>query len=155
MLINNCLKKKSTDRNTLLRHESCHPKKIVKSLPLSQMSRMRHIVNRDYALENMVAKFKQCGYHKELVENHRSKVKMLSRLESFKSKQKVSQKRIPFVSTYSEWSGKKGKIINKHWFIIRDSYRNIEEFDSRPLRSYVVPPVCMIRRSNLTWAPGI
>lgn len=108
------------------------------------MLKVRWIVDRedrvDHALKNMIAQFKQRGYPREVVENHKTRVKTLSRSESFKPKLKTSSKRIPFVTTYSDWSGKIGKIINKYWFIVRDSYKNIEEFKNSPLVFYRRPP---------------
>lgn len=95
---------------------------MIESLPLSQMLRVRCIVVREekveYALENMVNKFLQRGYPRPLIENHKLRVKKLNGSESFRPKNKKSQNRIPFISTYSDWSEKIGMVINKYWFII-------------------------------------
>lgn len=70
---------KSTDRNTLLDYTSCHSRKMVRSLPLSQMLCVRRVVDRDEkidrALMNMVAKFRERGYPRTLVEHHSTRVK--------------------------------------------------------------------------------
>lgn len=45
-------------------------------------------------------------------------------------------RRIPFVSTYSESSPKIGQIIRKHWGILKNSFPQIEDFQSPPVMAY-------------------
>lgn len=94
---------KSTDKNTLLQFKSCHPQKMVKSLPFSQMLRVRRIVDRegkvDSAFADMVKKFREQGYPNNLVEYHKNRVKSLSQVESFRPKTRTTSNRIPFVTT--------------------------------------------------------
>lgn len=134
---------KKTDRNTLLKYNSCHPRKMVKSLPLSQMLRVRRIVDTedrvDKALAEMVTKFKERGYPHTLIELHKKTVRGLKREEALRSKTKKGQSRIPFISTYCDWSERIGRVINKHWYIVQNCHSNIKEFMDRPLLSYRRP----------------
>lgn len=70
--------KKETDRNTLLTFDSCHPRKMSKSLPYSQMLRVRRIVTNEEdlegTLEQMVTGFRERGYPHYLAEEHKQKV---------------------------------------------------------------------------------
>lgn len=69
---------KLTDKNTILKYESCHPKKMIRSLPYSQMLWVCRIVGQekevDLALQRMINNFLQREYLINIVEDHRGKV---------------------------------------------------------------------------------
>lgn len=54
---------KSTDRNTLLRYDSGHPRSMIEALPYSQMLRAKRITDSDEvlatSLDDVEQKFKQ------------------------------------------------------------------------------------------------
>lgn len=90
---------KSTDRNNILLYSSKHPRKMVESLPWSQMITVCKIVSQEktvYArLDKMSEKFIQGGYSKSL-EREKLFAKRVRRLTS---------ERIAFVSTNGPESG--------------------------------------------------
>lgn len=118
---------------------------MVKSLPGSQMLRIKRIVDREErvnkALVEMVTKFKERGYPRELVNQHKTRVDNLTRKQASipRNRGMGEKKRIPFITTYTNWSNRVSGIINKHWSIIQQSHRNIREFQDRPLLSYRRP----------------
>lgn len=135
---------KNTDKNTLLQFDSAHPRRMVESLPYSQLLRVKRITSSDNilntALTEMGDKFRQRGYPKNLISSHMEKIRGLDRSTILKQSKSPSRpeklKRIPFVSTFSEASSHIAKIIRKHWSIITCSYPNIDEFHIPPLMSY-------------------
>lgn len=58
--------RKETDRNTLLKFDSCHPRKMVRALPYSQMLRAKRVEAKVDSLENaldlMTNNFRDRGY---------------------------------------------------------------------------------------------
>lgn len=114
-----------------------------KSLPLSQMLRVKRIVDReektDEALDTMVRRFKERGYPSNLVKQHRTHVQSNTSLsDRIRKKRSVSQ-RIPLVTTYTNWSNRIAGIVNKYWPIIQRCHSMITEFQDRPLMSYRRP----------------
>lgn len=69
------LYRKQTDRNTLLRFDSCHPRKMVKSLPHSQMLRARRVESSGNSLTStldiMTCNFRERGYPLNLITTQR------------------------------------------------------------------------------------
>lgn len=134
---------KPTDKNTLLRYESAHPRRMVNSLPHSQLLRVKKIVSVPTVLEEtlkgMGDKFIQRGYPKSLVQNQISKVQLMGREEVAHGKTSSKLDRIPFISTYGEFGSKIAGVINKHWPIMTNTFPSIPEFQTRPLMSYRRP----------------
>lgn len=77
---------KETDQNTLLYYDSWHPRKMIDSLPFSQMLRAKRIVDVDKTLtdtlDDMEAKFKQRGYPDHLIRRHRKKINNMDRQQA-------------------------------------------------------------------------
>lgn len=137
--------KKETNRNTVLRFDSCHPRKMIQALLFSQMLRARRIVSDEDKIHNtlevMSSDFLQRGYPEHLVTTHRNGVSSMPRyfmLHNQSSKQ--LSKRIPIVSTYKILSPKVSNILNKYWPILGRSFKNIEEFQQPPLPYPPYPP---------------
>ncbi|CAJ0931127.1 unnamed protein product [Ranitomeya imitator] len=129
---------KSTDRNSLLLYQSCHPLATKKSIPISQFHRVRKIVSNDNTckirLDEMETRFTQRGYPKRLLYDCRQ------RLGS--SDDKVFTHRIPFVHTFHPFAYKLHRKIRKHWSLLQTSYPDIPEF-----RTPFLP--CFRKPSNL------
>lgn len=135
------LYQKPTDRNTLLHFKSSHPKRMVRSLPFSQLLRARRIIDVEEKWEATVKKmtvdFEERGFPRPLISEHAEKVQKISKFEARRQKRtKKQMERIPFVSTYTEESSRIGQVINKHWSILKDSFTQIPGFQKPPLLSY-------------------
>ncbi|CAJ0957188.1 unnamed protein product [Ranitomeya imitator] len=131
---------KSTDRNSLLRFNSHHPRNMVESLPWSQMLRVRRIVaddsRLDSRLDEMCLKFLSRGYPVNGVKKHVERAKGTSIAAIREKKIRVREKRIPFVSTFNTASGLMKNMILKHWHILHQGLPDIEEFALPPILSY-------------------
>lgn len=116
------LYKKATDKNTWLWFDSCHPRRMVESLPYSQMLRAKWIVEDDNIVENtltgMPLDFHERGYPKKLIDTQRSKVLKKSRHDLLHAtRQERTMTRINFVSTDNDLSPIITGILRKHWSI--------------------------------------
>lgn len=82
--------KKETDKNTLLKLDSCHPRRMVHSLPYGQMLQEKRIVSRnsetDEMLNTMAKGFCDKGYPQRLVDSHKLKVLGWDRQQLLKQK---------------------------------------------------------------------
>lgn len=137
----------STDlykKATVLKFDSCHPRKMVQSLPFSQMLRARSIVTDENAIEdklqNMARDFRQRVYPRDLMAQQQRRVLSMTRPSVLKGYiHKKAQKRIAFLSTYNNLSHKISNILNRHWPILCQSFSNMEEFKKPSLMSYRRP----------------
>lgn len=77
-LLTMALYKKDTDWNTLLRFDSCHPRKMVESLPYSQVIRAKRIIGEvedmEAALDGMANDFRIRGYPQKLIDDQRQEL---------------------------------------------------------------------------------
>ncbi|CAJ0951767.1 unnamed protein product, partial [Ranitomeya imitator] len=73
--LNSDLYTKTTDRNSLLLYQSCHPMATKRSIPISQFHRVRKIVSDENTcktqLDKMEMKFTQRGYPRKLLQDCR------------------------------------------------------------------------------------
>ncbi|XP_066441337.1 uncharacterized protein [Eleutherodactylus coqui] len=132
---------KPTDRNNLLQYSSCHPPAMMRSLPWSQMLRVRRVVSDEFfddRLEAMCRKFAARGYPQDLLSKQTYRVKQIARTSilSPSKSNKATMKRIPFVSTYGAHSGEICSILNKHWHVLARSHPDIVEFTDPPMMAY-------------------
>lgn len=71
----------------------------------------------------MVRNLRWTGYPNHIVGGHGVRVKLMEREYTLRiSKVKNTQNRLPFGSTYNEWSNTISGIINKHLPIVRESF---------------------------------
>ncbi|XP_075684661.1 uncharacterized protein LOC142652871 isoform X2 [Rhinoderma darwinii] len=135
---------KPTDCNNLLEFHSNHPRKMVRSLPISQLMRVKRIVSdtetSQRSIDTMINKFKTRGYPRRLLKEHRQKIQHVER-DTLLTQQtpKNRQERIQFISTYSDESGQIADIIRRHWPMLGNCLQNIPKFTNPPLFSYCRP----------------
>lgn len=110
---------KPTDRNNLVRYNSHHPRAMLKSLPYSQLLRVKRIVedpNRiTLRLDEMCDKFQKRGYPVPLVAGHRRKVETIGR-DTLLTQKRVrgNEKRLTFFSTFTNLSKQINNVIKKY-----------------------------------------
>ncbi|CAJ0952519.1 unnamed protein product [Ranitomeya imitator] len=128
---------KSTDRNSLLKYDSCHPHHIKRALPKSQHDRVDRIVsNPDTSRlrhSEMSAKFRSRGYP-----DHVLKFKQ----NTLGSDVSLRAPRLAFVSTFHPFNSLINKCILQHWDILKNAYPQVKEFNVKPI-------ICNKRCSNI------
>ncbi|CAJ0920888.1 unnamed protein product [Ranitomeya imitator] len=128
---------KSTDRNSLLKYDSCHPHHIKRALPKSQHDRVDRIVsNPDTSRlrhSEMSAKFRSRGYP-----DHVLKFKQ----NTLGSDVSLREPRLAFVSTFHPFNSLINKCILQHWDILINAYPQVKEFNVKPI-------ICNKRCSNI------
>lgn len=134
------LHRKPTGKNSLLHYQSCHPPGLKKSLPVSQLMRVKRIVSDENTstdrLNEMASKFRQHGYPNHLLQNHISKLADTTRgtlLHGQTTRSNLPDRPV-CVTTYTPVSHKINRILNKHWHILQKGHPS--NFQTRPLMSY-------------------
>uniref|UniRef100_A0A8C5MB09 Reverse transcriptase domain-containing protein n=2 Tax=Leptobrachium leishanense TaxID=445787 RepID=A0A8C5MB09_9ANUR len=129
------LYRKPTDKNSLLRYDSAHPPTLLNSLPRSQLVRVNRVVDlpesRDKRLEEMIERFRARGYPRQLLSRESIRIN-----QPIIPQRRQSCGRIPFVSKYGTHTSQVKNILCKYWYILRDAYPDISEFQTIPLMSY-------------------
>ncbi|CAJ0953503.1 unnamed protein product [Ranitomeya imitator] len=132
---------KLTDRNNLLHFSSEHPRRMVESLPWSQLLRVRRVVSSDTLIDErlneMCQKFLKRGYPKADLD--RFKMRVLSKDRDVLLTPRVtveSSKRIPFVTAYNGVSNQISAVIRRHWPLLSRGHAHINEFQQPPLFSF-------------------
>ncbi|CAJ0963023.1 unnamed protein product [Ranitomeya imitator] len=128
---------KPTDRNSLLKYDSCHPHHIKRALPKSQHVRIDRIVSNSEISrirhQEMNEKFRNRGYPEHVLRFHRDA-----------TRPDICSKtpRMAFVSTFHPLNHLINKCILQHWDILKNAYPQVKEFVSKPI-------ICSKRCSNI------
>ncbi|CAJ0943928.1 unnamed protein product [Ranitomeya imitator] len=121
---------KPTDRNSLLKFVSCHPKHIKVSLPRSQHARIDRIVSKPDVCRmrhhEMDSKFRTRGYPTHVLDTQQRIIR---------TREKHNVPRIAFVSTYHPFNHLINSCVTRHWDILGKAYPQVEEFLIKPIIS--------------------
>ncbi len=119
------LYRKPTDRNTILRGDSFHPRPLIKSLPISQFKRVRRVCStaESYSQQStdLTKRFLNRGYRKEWIDNAKKKVNETSQIQCLRTKHtnKTQFSNAPICTIkYSALGAEFRRVLNKHWHII-------------------------------------
>ncbi|XP_053569203.1 tubby protein homolog [Bombina bombina] len=138
--------RKDTDRNSLLHFSSAHAPALVKSLPYSQMLRVKRIVKDEslalQRLQEMGTRFVQRGYPPDLIQETIDKVVQLpdERAKIGNIHKRKDPDRMVFVSEYSTCSTEIQRIIRKHWYFLRECNPGVPAFRQPPMPAYTRLP---------------
>lgn len=128
--------RKPTERNTLLRYDSYHPRALRDSLPYSQFLRIRRncYLKEDYFREaqNLSAKLGARGYPRRLVRNSLKRAWYWPRDVLLEPKNKNTQDGLVCVTTFLPVSHAIRKSVIKHWNTLNAGALNLE----RPLFAF-------------------
>ena len=128
---------KPTDRNSLLRADSCHPLPLKNSLPYSQFCRVKRICSKptdlNRHLTNMQAKFKERGYSNAQIDNATTKIEQKPRSDLFNRRSDNKNQSTIFSTCYSKVAENFKHVINKHWHILKSDPLLNKTFDKPPL----------------------
>lgn len=136
---------KETDRNTFLQFSSYHSPALKRSLPYSQLLRIKRICNSEDSFESQVNdlcdSFKARGYGDALLDKHLNKVRQVQRSDLLKPRTRdMSIQGLALVSTYSPISGSVKEVVSKYWHIL--------ESDSQIASAFLIPPRHFYKRSS-------
>ena len=160
---------KDTDTQNYLSFDSCHPKHCKTGGPYGEFLRIRRncykLEDYDRHSAQRVKDYQRRGYPTKLLEEARTKARNLNRatLLADKSKEDVTNKRIPLVVTYNPANPHFQQMIDKHWHLLQLSSKN-EVFKEKPLISYkrnknlgdlLVRAKCTTETSKPTHNPNI
>ncbi|XP_069494653.1 uncharacterized protein [Ambystoma mexicanum] len=129
---------KPTDRNNLLHRMSFHPTATIRSLPYSQLLRIKRITNIDSKYtqekEELFRKFKARGFKEDELNLAVEKADMQERTHLLETKVSNSKENpLVFVSKYSVQSSKIKKSILKHWPMLTCDAKIQNLFQERPV----------------------
>ena len=139
------LYRKPTDRNSLLHGESYHPTPLKKSLPISQLNRIRRICSSDTDFNvqrvQLEQRFLQRGHKKEWVTQASKRFENISQTECLnKTRTPNSENRIVCAIQYSPIAKEMTNIINDHWHIISTDPELKGHMSNPPRVVYKRPP---------------
>ncbi|OCT89505.1 hypothetical protein XELAEV_18018126mg [Xenopus laevis] len=122
---------KPTDRNQILHFHSNHPPHTKNSIPISQLMRVDKIQHRRKG-----EKFMDRGYPGKVLQMALKKIASNVTQQTGRKNTDLANKRIPFVSEFSNSSDNIGKVLRRHWHILSKAYPQIGEFVAPPVMSY-------------------
>ncbi len=98
--------RKSTDRNTILRADSFHPKSLISNIPYGQFKRLRRICDNDTDFElqakDMYHRFEQRGYNKTVLNKALTRTTSLNRRQLLqKTPHEPQPSQVRFSTQYS------------------------------------------------------
>ncbi|XP_073721933.1 uncharacterized protein [Misgurnus anguillicaudatus] len=135
--IETTLYRKPTDRNTILHGQSYHPISLKRSLPISQLSRVRRICSSDddFRQQSLILseRFRQRSYNEEWIQSAVTRFKDVSQHDSLVKNTKIVDRRLNCYIQYSPVSMSIQKVLLKHWHIV-ESDPNLKKCFEKPPR---------------------
>lgn len=154
--------RKETDRNSFLHYQSFHPPSLKRSLPYSQLLRVRRICSNDEDFERQAGelcqRFIDRGYTHNLVRDCVERARSVQRTDLMtKRTDQVKSNNTPVtcVSTYGHISNSLKNIVQRHWHILSSDPHIGQTFQNLPRTCYKRAPSLRDRlvRSHLPAHP--
>ena len=154
------LYRKPTDRNSLLHGQSYHPLALKKSLPISQLNRVRRICSSDTDFKQQQAaletRFLQRGHKREWVTEASRRFDGVSQTDCLTStRDKTNDGRILCAIPFSPLSKEMSTVIQKHWHIVATD-PSLKKLTSPPRIVFKRPPNLrdmLVRTDNPPYPP--
>lgn len=139
------LYRKPTDRNTLLHGKSFHPTNLKKSLPISQLSRVRRICSSEdsYAKhsDDMVKRFRDREYQEDWVQNAVERFKNVNQKDCLEMRRTNSDSHRPICAIqFSPLGNSFKEIVQQHWHILKSDPNLKTVFNDPPRIVYKRAP---------------
>ena len=129
-----------TDAHCYLNYHSSHPPSCKRSIPFSQLSRLRRLCSEDHDFKErsreMTGFFRQRGYPVQTVSRAAEKVSTLSRREVMEPKHRQSKDRVPLVFTYHPSTEKVVSAIMDNTHLLEEDASTNRIFTEAPLVAY-------------------
>lgn len=137
---------KPTDRKAYLHSKSYHPKSTKKAIPYSQATRLRRICTEDSEFrrhaEKLQADLVKRGYKSDEVSAGIERAANMERSTLLTYKEKVNQRRTPFIVTYNRKLPNLKRILDETWSHLQINPTERQKFVEKPI-------VCYRRNKNL------
>ena len=133
---------KPTDTHSYLHHSSSHPLHCKKSIPYSQLLRIRRLCSVDRDFQQKAHKictfFEKRGYSPTPLERNLQRMSRASRRDAIQDANVVTKgtERIPLVLTYHPFNSRIKKILLANFNILMNDETTREIFPPPPLTSY-------------------
>ena len=131
---------KPTDSHAYLNYGSSHPPACKRSIPYSQLTRVRRLCSEedDFRLQvdKMTGFFEQRGYPDTVITSAKEKILKQPRSQSLQPRKKDNVSRVPFVLTYHPTNQRVVKIIRDNFTLLQDDPTTKHIFTEPPLISY-------------------
>ena len=131
---------KPTDAHLYLRSDSCHPKSCTKGLVKGELLRARRICTKEVDFVEAAGKMKnhfiERGFDQSAIEETINEVLSKSREEALIYKKKESNDRVPFVVTYHPRLRMMGKVLHRHYNLLRSNERLQKAFPEPPMVAF-------------------
>ena len=161
------LYKKPTDSNSYLNYNSAHPPNCKKSLPYSQLLRIKRICTKQTDFEkhakDKLKEFRTKGFPEQLLLEAKQKVENLNREDLLtkkslteKSEKNENENNIFLVTTFRPGQDKVPKLVKKNWLHLGRSNTTKDIYNSRLRVSYKRGKNLkeMLWKSRLTYTAG-
>lgn len=137
-LLHTSIFRKETDRNTILRADSCHPSSLISNIPFGQFQRLRRICDSRSDFEtqsrDMYRRFQQRGYGKRTLNRAIRKARSMDRVQLFRKKVKTKiYNRIFCPMRHSSITNQVKCIIRNNWDILKSDPSLNSIFSEPPL----------------------
>ncbi|XP_072163921.1 uncharacterized protein [Diadema setosum] len=131
---------KPTDAHCYLNYSSSHPPSYKRSIPFSQLTRLRCLCSDDEDFQQksheMAGFFERRGYPEQVVKKATRKVSSLSRQEALEPRRQRNSDRVPLVLTYHPSTQKLVSTTMDNTHILQEDASTKEIFKEPPLVAY-------------------
>ena len=131
---------KPTDRPGYIHSKSYHPKSKLKNIPYGQAVRAKRISTEKHdleiALEKIKKNFVSRGYKQQDIDDQFKRINDLERKELLEYKEKKSEKKLKFITTFNHNLPKLRDAIEKNWDILQTNGKQAELFAEKPIIAF-------------------
>ena len=132
--------KKNTDKQSYLHAKSNHPVSLKKSIPSSQILRVKRICSTNSEFERnckvLQVQFTKRGYDSSLIETEIKKIKLLDSKDSLTPKTTQKAQVLPLTVTYNRTLLNIKQIIQNHWSILKTNKALEKTFSVEPIIAF-------------------
>ena len=129
-----------TDRPGYIHSKSYHPKSQIKNIPYGQALRAKRISTEKHdlqlALEKMKKNFISRGYKLKDIEDQFVRIDDVNRKELLEYKEKKSENKLKFITTFNRNLPKLQETIGKNWNILQTNGKQAEVFTEKPIIAF-------------------
>ena len=131
---------KPTDSHAYLNYRSSHPPSCKRSIPYSQLTRIRRLCSEDgdfrERVEEMTEFFRHRGYPDNILDTAKNRIMDQPRTATLQQAERDTVSRVPFVLTYHPANHQIVKVIRDNFSLLQDDHDTKRIFTEPPFISY-------------------